>query len=79
MPDTPERDPHRRHDFAGENVAEDQRDQARDRGAGLGAGSTENRDARYAEPGTPITDTTGLERDGNGEPLGGMTPEDDID
>lgn len=35
--------------FAGENVAEDQRHQARDRGAGLGAGSTENREARYPD------------------------------
>ena len=31
--------------FAGENVAADQRHQARERGAGLGAGSAENRDA----------------------------------
>jgi hypothetical protein len=33
--------------FAGENVAEDQRHQAQDRGAGLGAGSSDNREARY--------------------------------
>jgi hypothetical protein len=36
-----------RRSFAGENVAGDQRRQARERGAGLGAGSTENRDARH--------------------------------
>jgi hypothetical protein len=35
--------------FAGENVAADQRRQAHERGAGLGAGSTENRDARRPE------------------------------
>ena len=33
--------------FAGENVAEDQRRQAQDRGAGLGAGSSANREARH--------------------------------
>jgi len=68
-----------RRDFAGENVAEDPRRQAQDRGAGLGAGSLANRDARHMDPATPITDTTGVERDGNGDPLGGMRPEDDID
>jgi hypothetical protein len=35
--------------FAGENVAADQRRQAHERGAGLGAGRTENRDARHPE------------------------------
>ena len=33
--------------FADTNIAEDQRHQARDRGAGLGAGGSDNRDARY--------------------------------
>ena len=32
--------------FAGQNIAEDREQQARDRGAGLGAGSSQNRDAR---------------------------------
>ena len=32
--------------FAGQNIAEDLEKQARDRGAGLGAGSSANRDAR---------------------------------
>ena len=32
--------------FAGQNVAEDREQQARDRGAGLGAGNSHNRDAR---------------------------------
>lgn len=37
--------------FAGQNVAEDQEKQARDRGAGLGAGSAGNRDARHPAQG----------------------------
>ena len=49
--------------FAGENVAADQRRQGRERGAGLGAGSTENRDARHPD------DTA----------LSGERPEDDLD
>jgi hypothetical protein len=62
-----------RRSFAGENFAADQRRQARERGAGLGAGSSANRtDDRDV-------DTRGLERDGNGDPLGGMKPEDDLD
>lgn len=32
--------------FAGQNIAEDVERQARDRGAGLGAGDSRNRDAR---------------------------------
>ena len=40
-----------RRSFAGENMAADQRRQARERGAGLGAGGSENRDARH-----PATD-----------------------
>ena len=32
--------------FAGQNIAEDREQQARDRGAGLGAGGSQNRDAR---------------------------------
>jgi hypothetical protein len=32
--------------FAGQNIAEDLEKQGRDRGAGLGAGSSRNRDAR---------------------------------
>ena len=62
-----------RRSFAGENVAADQRRQARERGAGLGAGSSANRRDDQE------VDTRGLERDGNGDPLGGMTPEDDLD
>jgi len=37
--------------FAGQNFAEDQEKQARDRGAGLGAGSARNRDARHPAQG----------------------------
>ena len=33
--------------FADTNIAEDQRRQGRERGEGLGAGGTANRDARY--------------------------------
>jgi hypothetical protein len=62
-----------RRSFAGENVAADQRRQRRERGAGYGAGSSANRNDDQD------VDTTGLPRDGNGDPLGGMTPEDDID
>jgi hypothetical protein len=62
-----------RRSFAGENFAADQRRQARERGAGLGAGSSANRTDDQE------VDTRGLERDGNGDPLGGMTPEDDLD
>ncbi|AHG89603.1 hypothetical protein J421_2066 [Gemmatirosa kalamazoonensis] len=62
-----------RRSFAGENFAADQRRQARERGAGLGAGSSANR----SDDGD--VDTRNLERDGNGDPLGGMTPEDDLD
>ena len=62
-----------RRSFAGENVAADQRRQAKERGAGLGAGSSANRTDDQD------VDTRGLERDGNGDPLGGMTPEDDMD
>lgn len=36
--------------FAGENAAGDQRRQARERGEGLGAGGSDNRDARYGTP-----------------------------
>ncbi len=36
--------------FAGQNFAEDLEKQARDRGAGLGAGGARNRDARYPAP-----------------------------
>jgi hypothetical protein len=62
-----------RRSFAGENFAADQRRQARERGAGLGAGSSANRhDDQDVDP-------SRLERDGNGEPLGGLTPEDDLD
>jgi hypothetical protein len=65
-----------RRSFAGENVAADQRRQARERGTGLGAGRSADRlDAQDAQE----VDTRGLERDGNGDPLGGMTPEDDLD
>lgn len=66
-----------RRSFAGENVAADQRRQAAERGAGLGAGGSDNRDARH--PARDEIDTRGLERDGNGDPLGGMVPEDDLD
>jgi hypothetical protein len=62
-----------RRSFAGENVAADQRRQARERGTGLGAGSSANRTDDQD------VDTSRLERDGNGDPLGGMTPEDDLD
>jgi hypothetical protein len=34
--------------FADTNIAADQRRQGRERGEGLGAGGTDNRDARYA-------------------------------
>ena len=37
--------------FAGQNIAEDVEQQARDRGAGLGAGDARNRDARYPAQG----------------------------
>jgi hypothetical protein len=33
--------------FAGQNIAEDLERQGRDRGAGLGAGGSQNRDARH--------------------------------
>ena len=66
-----------RRSFAGDNFAADQRRQANERGAGLGAGSSVNYDARH--PDDADVDTRGLERDGNGEPLGGMRPEDDLD
>jgi len=62
-----------RRSFAGENFAADQRRQSHERGEGLGAGSSANRTDDQS------VDTTGLPRDGNGDPLGGMTPEDDID
>jgi hypothetical protein len=39
--------------FAGENVAADQRHQARERGAGLGADSAESRDAHRPEDAGP--------------------------
>jgi len=58
-----------RRSFAGENVAADQRRQARERSPGLSANHSDDQ----------AVDTSGLERDGNGDPLGGMTPEDDID
>ena len=63
-----------RRSFAGENVAADQRRQAAERGAGLGAGRAPNRPDDQDD-----VSTEGLERDGNGDPLGGMVPEDDID
>lgn len=37
--------------FAGQNIAADREQQARDRGAGLGAGSAHNRDARHPAQG----------------------------
>ena len=83
MPDKPQRDdssaePRQedlgRRSFAGENVAADQRRQARERAATFET----NRAARGPER-EPVNDTTGIERDGNGDPLGGMTPEDDLD
>ena len=58
-----------RRSFAGENVAADQRRQAKERNPSL------DTDARSDETG----DSTGVEHDGNGDPLGGMTPEDDVD
>lgn len=67
-----------RRSFAGENMAADERRQAQERGAGLGAGGAANRDARHPA-GEDAPSTRGLERDGNGDPLGGMVPEDDID
>ena len=75
--DEPRQEDLGRRSFAGENMAADQRRQADERGAGLGAGSAANRDARY--PAGEDADTRGLERDGNGDPLGGMIPEDDLD
>ena len=45
--------------FAGQNIAEDLEKQARDRGAGLGAGSARNRDARHPAQGegeVPVDD-----------------------
>ena len=49
--------------FAGENVAADQRHPARERGAGLGAGSTENRDARRPDDASPSGERPEDERD----------------
>lgn len=77
QPSEPREEDLGRRSFAGENMAADQRRQGRERGAGLGAGGSDNRDARHAAP--DDVDTRGLERDGNGEPLGGLTPEDDLD
>ena len=45
--DEPRQEDLGRRSFAGENVAGDQRRQARERGAGLGAGGSDNRDARH--------------------------------
>ena len=59
-----------RRSFAGENIAADQRRQARERSPGTTTSRTNDQED---------VSTAGLERDGNGDPLGGMTPEDDID
>jgi hypothetical protein len=77
--DEPRQEDLGRRSFAGENVAADQRRQARERGAGLGAGASDNRDARHPAADDDGVTTRGLERDGNGDPLGGMVPEDDMD
>lgn len=75
--DEPRQEDLGRRSFAGESFAADQRRQRDERGAGLGAGSSANRtDDQDVDPsrrsGRP-------ERDGNGDPLGGMTPTDDMD
>ena len=48
-PDEPRRIDLGARSFANENVAEDQRHIGRDRGAGLGAGGSDNRAARYPQ------------------------------
>jgi hypothetical protein len=48
-PDQPRRIDRGTPSFADTNIAEDQRRQGRERGEGLGAGGTANRDARYPQ------------------------------
>jgi hypothetical protein len=68
-------------DFPNTNVAADQRRQAATRGEGLGAGASINRDDADPQPDDDgrVRDSRGRERDGNGDPLGGDRPTDDID
>jgi hypothetical protein len=68
-------------DFPNTNVAANQRHQAEERGAGLGAGASISRDDADAGPDEDgrVRDSRGRPRDGNGEPLGGDRPTDDMD
>lgn len=68
-------------DFPDTNIAADQRRQAHERGAGLGAGASVNRDNVDPQPDDDgrVRDSRGRPRDGNGQPLGGDRPTDDID
>ena len=68
-------------DFPDTNIAADQRRQADERGAGLGAGASINRDNADPAPDDDgrVRDSRGRPRDGNGDPLGGDRPTDDMD
>ncbi len=69
-----------RRSFAGENFAGDQRRQMHERGAGLGAGGSDNYAARHPDDANPRRqERQHTERDGNGEPLGGDRPTDEMD
>ena len=68
-------------DFPDTNFAADERHQAHERGAGIRAGASSDRDDVDPQPDDDgrVRDARGRPRDGNGEPLGGDRPTDDMD